>query len=187
MSDGSAPDFTIPTHFDNPTQPRPEFTPTPFDAEPPTGIPPIFNKDNYPPLDESKRIKRALQDFEDLKEEHEEQEEGRKAAFEADLQNWEQEEELRQQNWVDYIARAQGEVEERKKEEQRRASAVADASPDVLVSAENLDDMEPKEPSFRRASKPGISNDLQRKKRGGRPRRGRERRGRQKPSWTLSG
>ncbi|KAF9257544.1 hypothetical protein L218DRAFT_965250, partial [Marasmius fiardii PR-910] len=76
---------------------------------------PFFNKDDYPPLDgksrkdhqerlreeegrvdtESKRIKRALQDFEDLKDEHEEQEEGRKVAYEADLESWEQEEEIR--------------------------------------------------------------------------------------------
>ncbi|KAF9257770.1 hypothetical protein L218DRAFT_965032, partial [Marasmius fiardii PR-910] len=114
MSDGSTPEFTIPTHFDNPAWPRPEFTPTPFDTERPTGIPPVFNKNDYPPLDgksrkdhwerlwkeedrmdiESKRIKRVLQDFEDLKEEHKEREEGQKAAYEADLEIWEQEEEL---------------------------------------------------------------------------------------------
>ncbi|KAF9256671.1 hypothetical protein L218DRAFT_1007104 [Marasmius fiardii PR-910] len=116
MSDRSTPEFSIPTHFDNPAQPRLEFTPTPFDIEHPTGIPPVFNKDDYSPLDgksrkdhrerlrkeedrvdtESKRIKRAMQDFEDLKEEHEEREEGRKAVYEADLENWEQEEEIRQ-------------------------------------------------------------------------------------------
>ncbi|KAF9267273.1 hypothetical protein L218DRAFT_955752 [Marasmius fiardii PR-910] len=138
MSNGSAPELTISTHFDNPARPRPEFTPTPFDTEHPTGIPLVFNKDDYPPLDgklwkdyrerlwkeedrvdtESKRIKRALQDFEDLKEEHEERKEGRKAAYEADLESWEQEEEIRQQKWVDYIAHAQCEVEERKREEQ---------------------------------------------------------------------
>ncbi|KAF9252446.1 hypothetical protein L218DRAFT_968599, partial [Marasmius fiardii PR-910] len=120
MSDGSTPELTIPTHFDNPARPRPEFTPTPFDIECPTGIPPVFNKDDYPLLDgesrkdhcerlrkeedrvdtESKRIKRAMQDFEDLKEEHEEREEGRKMAYEADLESWEQEEEIRQRKWA---------------------------------------------------------------------------------------
>ncbi|KAF9261501.1 hypothetical protein L218DRAFT_988973 [Marasmius fiardii PR-910] len=165
MSDRFAPAFTIPTHFDNPAQPCLEFTPTPFDTECPTGIPPVFNKDDYPPLDgeswkdhqerlwkeedrvdtESKRIKRALQDFEDLKEEHKEQEEGQKVAYEADLENWEQEEELRQRKLADYIACAQREVEERKREEQRRASAVADASTDTLASAENLDEAESEE------------------------------------------
>ncbi|KAF9268961.1 hypothetical protein L218DRAFT_953515 [Marasmius fiardii PR-910] len=152
MSDGSASDFTIPTHFNNPARPYLEFTSTPFDIERPTGIPPVFNKDNYPPLDgelwkdhwerlrkeedrvdtESKRIKRVLQDFEDLREEHEEQEEGRKAAYEADLEN--------------YIARAQHEVEERKREEQCRASAVADVSIDTPVSAENPGEAESEEP-----------------------------------------
>ncbi|KAF9265028.1 hypothetical protein L218DRAFT_957690 [Marasmius fiardii PR-910] len=152
MSNRSAPELTIPTHFNNPARPCLEFTPTPFDIECPTGIPLVFNKDDYPPLDgesqkdhqerlrkeedrvdtESKGIKRALQDFEDLKEEHEEQEEGQKAAYEADLEN--------------YIARAQHEVEERKREEQHRASAVADASTDTLASAENPDEAESKEP-----------------------------------------
>ncbi|KAF9256300.1 hypothetical protein L218DRAFT_950109 [Marasmius fiardii PR-910] len=175
MSDRSAPEFSIPTHFDNPARPRPEFTPTPFDIERPTRIPPVFNKDDYPPLDgesqkdhwerlrkeedrvdtESKRIKRALQDFEDLKEEHEEQEEGQKAAYEADLESWEREEEIRQwkqeeeiRQWkqVDYIARVQCEVEERKREEQRKASAAADVSTDTPASAENLDEAESEEP-----------------------------------------
>ncbi|KAF9263131.1 hypothetical protein L218DRAFT_1000044 [Marasmius fiardii PR-910] len=143
MSDGSAPEFTIPTHFDNPARPRPEFTPMPFDAECPTGIPP---KEEDKVDTESKRIRRALQDFEDLKEEHKEQEEGWKAAYEADLENWEQEEELRQWKQADYIAHAQREVEERKREEQCRASAAADASPDVLASTENQDEAESEEP-----------------------------------------
>ncbi|KAF9251434.1 hypothetical protein L218DRAFT_968649 [Marasmius fiardii PR-910] len=88
-----------------------------------------------------------MQDFEDLKEEHEEWEEGRKAAYEADLESWEQEEEIRQRKWVDYIAHAQREVEERKKEEQRRASAVADVSTDTPASAENPDEAESEEPA----------------------------------------
>ncbi|KAF9255832.1 hypothetical protein L218DRAFT_966931 [Marasmius fiardii PR-910] len=152
MSNGSAPELTILTHFDNPAHPCPEFTPMPFDTERPTGIPPVFNKDNYPPLDgelqndhwerlqkeedrvdtESKRIKRALQDFEDLKEEHEEQEEGRKVVYEADLEN--------------YIAHAQHEVEEGKREEQRKVSAAADVPTDTLASTENPDEVESEEP-----------------------------------------
>ncbi|KAF9254117.1 hypothetical protein L218DRAFT_1010087 [Marasmius fiardii PR-910] len=166
MSDESAPEFTIPTHFDNPTWPCPEFTPTPFDTERPTRIPPVFNKDDYPSLDsesrkdhqeqlrkeedrvdtESKRIKRMLQDFEDLREEHEEREEGRKVVYEADLESWEQEEEIQQRKRADYIAHAQREVEERKREEQRRASAVADVSTNTPASAENPDEAESKEP-----------------------------------------
>ncbi|KAF9265024.1 hypothetical protein L218DRAFT_957677 [Marasmius fiardii PR-910] len=186
MSNGSAPEFTIPTHFDNPTQPHPEFTPMPFDTECPTGIPLVFNKDDYPPLEgeswkdhrerlrkekdrvdtESKRIKRVLQDFEDLKEEHEEQEEGRKAAYEADLENWEQEEELRQWKWADYIAHVQREVEERKREEQRRASAAADASTDTPVSAENPDDAESEEPMKLIADNPEEEGQKTRKGKG---------------------
>ncbi|KAF9256674.1 hypothetical protein L218DRAFT_966145, partial [Marasmius fiardii PR-910] len=166
MSDGSAPELTIPTHFDNPARPCLEFTPTPFDIERPTGIPPVFNKDNYPLLDgesqkdhwerlqkeedrvdtESKRIKRAMQDFEDLKEEHKEREEGRKMAYEADLESWEQEEEIRQRKQADYIAHAQCEIEERKREEQHKESAAADVSTDTPVSAENVDDAESEEP-----------------------------------------
>ncbi|KAF9263128.1 hypothetical protein L218DRAFT_1036799 [Marasmius fiardii PR-910] len=138
MSDRSAPEFTIPTHFDNPTRPCPEFTPTPFDTECPTGIPPVFNKDDYPPLDgESwKDHREQLQ-----KEEDRVDTERMKAVYEADLENWEQEEELRQWKRADYIAHAQREVEERKREEQCRASAVADASTDTPASAENPDDM----------------------------------------------
>ncbi|KAF9259780.1 hypothetical protein L218DRAFT_963257, partial [Marasmius fiardii PR-910] len=158
MSDGSAPELTIPTHFDNPTRPCPEFTPTPFDIERPTGVPPVFNKDNYPLLDgesrkeedrvdtESKRIKRAMQDFEDLKEEHKEQEEGQKMAYKADLESWEQEEEIRQRKRADYIAHVQREIEERKREEQGKESAAADVSTDTPASAENANDAESEEP-----------------------------------------
>ncbi|KAF9258622.1 hypothetical protein L218DRAFT_1080352 [Marasmius fiardii PR-910] len=115
----------------------------------------VFNKDDYPPLDGKlwkdhwerlqeeedkvdtviKKIKRVLQDFEDLKEEHKEWEMERRAAFKADLQT----------HW---------EMEERKKEQERVVSAVADkeksamtdTSSNTLVSGERPGEAEPEEP-----------------------------------------